>query len=129
MKDKDKITKSIAALLQQTQDDSLTWEAGDPPRNLSLVTSDVIDIVYVSTKDKRCLRLYPFKTKDYYDEDLYHWRNGVTLEVSDESESSWWQFPHNPIIWDLLEAVRFKTVKVEGFIDGLISESEEDSDS
>ena len=129
MKDEDKITKSLAALLQQTQDGSLTWEAGDPPRSLNLTTSDIIDIVYVSTKGDRRLRLYPFKTKDYYDEDLYHWQDGVILEVSDESVSSWWQFPSNPIIWDLLEAVRFKTVEVEGFIDGLISESEEDSDS
>ena len=128
MKDVDKITKSIATLLQQTQDGSLTWEAGRPPRSLSMPTDKIIDIVYVSTKGERCLRLYPFKTKDY-DGDLYHWEDGVTLEVSDESESSWWQFPHNPIIWDLLEAVRFKTVEVEGFIDGLISESEEDSDS
>ncbi len=129
MKDKDKITKSLAALLQQTQDESLTWEVGDPPRNLSMPTDDIIDIVYYSTKDNHRLRLYPFKTRYYTDEDIYHWQDGVNLEVSDESESSWWQFPSNPIIWDLLEAVRFKTVEVEGFIDGLISESEEDSDS
>lgn len=129
MKDKDKITKSLATLLQQTQDGSLTWEAGGVPRSLNLATDDIIDVVYVSTKGDRCLRLYPFRTKDYDDADLYHWRDDVTLEVSDESVSSWWQFPHNSIIWDLLEAVRFKTVGVEGFIDGLIFESEEDSDS
>lgn len=129
MKDKGKITKSLAALLQQTQDGPLTWEAEEPPNGLSMKTDEIIDTVYISTKDGRRLKLYSFKTKCHYDEDLFNWTDGVTLKVSDESEISWWQFPHNPIIWDLLEAVRFKTVEVEGFIDGLISESEEDSDS
>lgn len=129
MKEEDKIIKSIATLLQQTQDGSLIWEVGDIPRELDMTTDDIIGVVYVSTKSERCLRLYSFKTKRYYDEDCYHWQDGVTLEVSNEVESSWWEFPHNPIIWDLLEAVKFKTVEVEGFLDSIISENSEDFDS
>jgi len=124
MKEQDRITKLLAKLLQQTQEGTLVWEAGKPPRDLTFGTEDVADTVFISEKKGRILRLFPYKTKFYTDEEEYHWEDGVALDISDEKESSWWRFPQNPIILDLLEAVKFNTVDVEGFINGLLSEED-----
>lgn len=124
MKEQDRITNVLAKLLQQTQDGTLAWEAGKPPRDLTTGTDDLIDTVFIAEKNDRVLRLFPYKSKFYMDENEYRWDDGVTLEMSDERGLSWWHFPKNPIIWDLLEAVKFNTIDVDGFINGLISEEE-----
>lgn len=120
----DRITKVLSKLLQETQDGTLSWEVGKPPRDLTTGTDDVIDTVFIAERKDRVLRLFPYKRQRYMDEFEYYWEDGVTLEMSDEKELSWWHFPTNPIIWDLLEAVKFNTIDVEGFINDIISEEE-----
>ena len=87
-------------------------------------TDDLIEAVFVAEKNDRSLRLFPYKRRCYMDEFDFYWEDCVTLEISDERGLSWWNFPKNPIIWDLLEAVMFNTIDVDGFINGLISEEE-----
>ncbi len=120
----DKYTKVLAKLLQETQDRTLLWEVGKPPRDLTTGTDDVIDTVFIAEKKDRFLRLYPYKRKYYSDEFNFYWDDRVTLEISDNESLSWWQFPKNPIIWDLLEAVNFNTIDVDGFMNDIISEEE-----
>lgn len=122
MKEKDKITEALAKLIQQTQDGKLKWIAIETPRDLISGTEDIVDTVYEADKGNRCMRLFPYKTRYYTDEEVYHWIDNVALEISDKSESSWWRFPSHQIIWDLLDAVKFRTVDVEGFINDLFSE-------
>lgn len=120
----DRYTKVLAKLLQETQDRTLLWEVGKPPRDLTTGTDDVIDTVFIAVKKDRFLRLYPYKRKYYSDEFNFYWDDRVTLEISDKESLSWWQFPKNPIIWDLLEAVNFNTIDVDGFMNDIISEEE-----
>lgn len=118
----DRITKVLAKLLQETQEGTLSWKVGKPPRDLTTGTDDVIDAVFVAEKNCRFLRLFPYKRKSYTDEFDFYWEDCVTLEISDETSLSWWNFPKNPIIWDLLEAVKFNTIDIDGFMNDIISE-------
>lgn len=122
MKEESRTTKAIAALLRQTQDGTLKWQPIGATSDLTAGTEDVVETVYLAEAEGRLLRLFPFKTKYYTDEDVWHWDDGVALELSDEKHTSWWRFPKQPITWDLLEAVNFKTVGVDQFIDTIVSD-------
>ena len=120
MKEESKTTKAIAALLRQTQDGTLKWGPTGATSDLAAGTEDVVETVYLAETEGRLLRLFPFKTQYYSDADMWSWVKGVALELSDETQTSWWRFPKHPITWDLLEAVQFKTVGVDQFIDTIV---------
>jgi len=122
--EKNKTTKAITLLLEQTQEGVLKWSASAPGKDLTL-GDNIVEVMYIAEKDQRTLRLYPYRFRSYTDEDEWHWDYGVTLELSDPQKRSWWQFPTHPIINDLLEAIQFKTVGVDTFLDKLISEKGE----
>ena len=98
-----------------------------PSKDLAQGSEDIITIAYITKRNKRNIRLYPYKTRHYVDEDVWHWIDEVALELSDSSGNAWWRCPNNRIIWDLLEAVRFQTVGVDEFIEGIICD-ENDTD-
>lgn len=123
MTDENKIAKAIAAIIQQTQDGTLEWQAvSPPPIDLTKGTEDIVQNVYLANKEGRLLRLFPFKTKFYRDEDMWVWVDDVALELSDYEHTAWWRFPAHHIVQDLLEAVRFKTVGVDEFIDRMLTD-------
>lgn len=124
MTEENKTTKAITILLEQTQEGVLKWRVSGPGEDLTQGTDAIVDVMYVAEKEGRVLRLYPFQFRSYTDEDEWHWEDGVALELSDPHKMSWWQFPKHAVIWDLLEAVKFKTVGVDTFIDKLIAEKD-----
>ena len=122
MTQQDKVTNAVVKILQQTQDGTLAWKPVHPSHDLTSGTEDVVETVYLAQKGDRLLRLYPYKSRYYLDDCEYHWEDHVALELSDKSRTTWWRFPGDRVIWDILEAVKFKTAGVEGFIDDLLSE-------
>jgi len=128
MKEENKTAKAITLLLQQTQDGFLRWEAHTPGEDLTQGTARLVETVYFAEKEQQTLRLYSYRDRFYTDEEVWHWEDGVALELSDKKGISWWQFPGHPIIWDLLEAVRFKTAGADAFIDKLLEEGEAPSE-
>ena len=117
-----KTTKAIGLLLEQTQEGVLKWRVSRPGENVIEGSDRVVDLIYVADTGGRILRLYTYRSRSYTDEDVWHWEEGVALELSDPQKESWWEFPEHPVIWDLLEAVKFKTVGVDTFIDKLLRE-------
>jgi hypothetical protein len=124
MTEESKTTKAIAILLEQTQEGLLKWKVSGPAEDLSQGTDIDVDLMYVTEKEGRTLRLYPYRCRSYTDEDVWHWEDRVALELSDPEKMSWWEFPKDRVIWDLLEAVKFKTVGVDTFIDKLLKEKD-----
>ena len=120
MNDQSDITKALAGLIRETQDGGLVWKATTPPGDLAQ-GAEIVTIVYCASRGPRLLRLFPFKTKVYIEPDVGSWTDGCALEVSDDMGQAWWRFPEHPIVTDLLEAVRFKTVGVGDFIDSVLS--------
>lgn len=119
--EKNKTIQAITLLLEQTQEGTLKWKVSSPARDL-IQGPNLIDVVYIAEKDQRLLRLYPYKFKYFVDEENWHWENEVALELSDSQKVAWWQFPKHPVTWDLLEAVQFKTVGADSFIENLLKE-------
>lgn len=122
VKEKDRIVAAITSLIRKTQDGVLEWKTSSPTDVITEGTETLVDTVYLARKDDRPIRLYAYRRKCYTEEDVWYWGERVALELSDESGTSWWRFPEHPAIWDLLEAVRFKTVGVDQFIEKLLSE-------
>lgn len=120
MTQENKTTRAIVLLLEQTQEGTLKWEVADPASDLTDGSNIVVKVMYLAHKDGRSLRLYHYRFRSYTDEDTWHWDDNLALEVSDQKNMSWWQFPKHRVIWDLLEAVKFKTAGVDDFIDNLI---------
>ena len=123
MTEKNKITKAITLLLEQTQEGVLKWRASAPGKDLTQ-GDNIIDVIYVAEKEQRTLRLYTLRFRSFTDVEEWHWEDEVALELSDPLNKSWWRFPKHPVILDLLEAVQFKTVGVDTFIDKLIAEKD-----
>jgi len=124
MTEENKTTKAITHLLEQTQEGVLKWRVSDPDNDLAQGADTIVDVMYVTVKEGRVLRLYSFQFRSYTDEDKWHWEDGIALELSDPQKMSWWRFPRHAVIGDLLEAVKFKTVGVDTFIDKLIAEKD-----
>ena len=118
----EKTTKAVIRFLEQTQQSRLKWGVSDPVNDLTQTGETVVRAIYISEKDGRLLRLYKFKVRSYTDEDEWHWEDGVALEVSDAEHRAWWRFPHSPVIWDLLEAVTFKSAGIDAFINKVVEE-------
>jgi len=124
MSEEGRIAKAITRLIQETQDGQLKWVASRPSRDVSEGRDIIVDSVYTTKKDKREIRLYPYRYRSFMEEDVWYWEDGVALELADQDGISWWRFPNHLVIRDLLEAVQFKTVGVDQFIDKLLKEDD-----
>jgi len=120
MKNRSKIVAAITSLIRKTQEGALQWKAVPPTGDLLVSTNEeTVGAVYVAEMAGRLLRLYSYTRRYWADESLPYWQEHAGLEVSDENKKSWWRFPHHPATADLLEAVRYRTVGVDQFLDKL----------
>lgn len=120
MKEEEKILKAVTCLIEQTQDGKLKWNACQPPNDITEGKEGTVHIVYQTERDNKLIRLYEYKDRVYTDEDVWHWDDRVALELSNEPKNAWWRFPRHSVIWDLLEAVKFKVAGADEFIDNLL---------
>jgi len=122
MREENRDFKAVTRLLELTQEGLLKWESRGPCDDILEGRDIVVDIVYVAAKDKRLLRLYQFRYKSWLDDVNWHWEEDIALELSDEKRVTWWRFPENRVLQDLLEAVKFRTVGVDQFLDELLGQ-------
>lgn len=123
MKDRRRVAAAITSLIRKTQDRALQWKASAPADDLLISTSgETVQTVYVAEMAGRLIRLYSYTRTRWADEDVPCVEERVGLELSDENKKSWWRFPDHPAIADLLEAVRYKTVAVDQFLDSLAAQ-------
>ena len=123
MNEENEMIRAIARLIEKTQDGEIRWEASAPSEDITTRNDIIVERMFCANLDKRRLRLYELNSREYTDEDIWHWSPGVALELSDEEKMSWWQFPPHPTIWDLLESVKFKVVGVKDFIAKILKDS------
>lgn len=115
MKAKNRFTEAITTLIQETQDGVLKWLAQPPSVEVGPNLHLRVETHFLAKRDPWQLRLY-----SYRGEDPQGFQPEVALEVSEQGKTSWWKFPHEAAIWDLLDAVRFKEARVDEFIDKLV---------
>jgi hypothetical protein len=87
-----------------------------------------LDNVYTSKVLDRNLRLYKYKTKYFHDEDAFDWTEGYRLEFIDRWGNSEWTFPEDRATYDLYETVRYKTSKIDDFMNKYLDDEEKKQD-
>ena len=116
MKNRNKIATAITSLIRKTQDGAVQWKVSSRRGDSTIPANEGFDQnVYHAEIAGRVVRLYGYTRRDPADGLVEE----VALEVSDENRESWWTFPDHPAIADLLEAVKYRTVGVEQFIEKL----------
>lgn len=116
-----KTIKLIAYLNELTQKDKLQWERQEPPDAVVIGHNNRVDYVYTTVFEERRLRIYEERYKSWYDEDRYTWDTRVILDFVDFEGKSEWIFPYAPVLWDLLESVKYKSAHVDDFISEVLS--------
>ena len=119
-----KQTKIIRKINRETKEGSIVWEVnGSKPSSLS-GSEYLVDNVYTSKVHDKWVRLYKFQKKYYYVESDYEWTDEYRLEFIDLWGKSEWAFPDDAAIPDLYETVRYKTSKIETFMDEYLDKEE-----
>ncbi len=120
-----KYLKIIVKLNRDTNEEKIYWEIN---RSIPLLSAHerLIDNVYTVKISDKNLRLFKYDYRYYLDEDTYDWVRTCRLEFIDIHGNSEWTFPNDlrNAIEDLYETVRFKTAKVDNFLNDYLSESE-----
>lgn len=114
MKAKNRFTEAITTLIQETQDGVLKWEVPRTDEFRPKVDGR-LETLFVARKDPWVIRLYSYMREVFGGSE-----HEAALEVSEQGKTSWWRFPHEAAVWDLLDAIRFKQARVDEFIDKLV---------
>jgi hypothetical protein len=124
----EKITTLFVKLNKLTLLGRMHWSAKPPPRSILRGTDDHVPI-YLSTRYKGKvfgLFLQRYQSFDGDRERLY-WSEQVVLAILDEDENLLWQHASNSsALYDLFETARRKVAGVEGIIDDLIHDDDDE---
>jgi hypothetical protein len=119
MVDDAKWNSVVERLITLTEQGVLEWTENDS----SLRENVLGRIYYTSFKDRNIL-VYEYNYKAYTDEDIWHWDNEVAIEFVDEQAKLQWQWPKSPLRFRLLEAIRYKMIKADSFLDAVLGDVE-----
>jgi hypothetical protein len=114
----------ISKLNRETKEKKIEWQKSTSPIKSLIGSETIIDFVYTTNVVDKMVRLFKFKEKHYYDEDIYDWVENYRLEFIDISGNSIYTLPDDRSIPDLYETVRFKTSGIESFFDSYLSDDE-----
>lgn len=112
-----KMKDIVSSLIDLTREGELQWKKEHPPSSLTFDKDIKVDTVYLASYRGRRLRLYESNYRNFDPDIGFYWDNKVNLELVDESGTLEWQFPYSLDFWELLEAVRYQTADVEGFLE------------
>ena len=121
MNDKKNITSLIVKLNKMTQNGELKWSSYNSRLVLDYQDEAVDKIYRTSYKDKH-FRLFKYRSRDYTDEDIFHWITRWRLEITDENYNAEWTFPEERAIADLYDSVRYQIADVDNLLNELLSD-------
>lgn len=117
------VLNTIIKLNRLTKEDTVKWNISKIEPSSISGTEELNGLVYTATVLGRNFRLYKYLYRYYYDEDSYNWLEGYRLEFIDSNGNSEWAFPENDqTVEDLYDSVRFKTSKVDEFMDDFLDD-------
>jgi hypothetical protein len=123
---------AVVKLMELTQKGKLKWRPGEANESMKIEADDRIDSVYVTEYNGRRLEIYR-RTWTVYQaagaqlgySDLPDFerrlQEQVVLRLA-TPEGSFWTFPQNGALQDLMNAVAFKVTDAKGFLDEILSE-------
>lgn len=137
----DKNLEAIAKLLFLTQQGIINWISNDPNNIKTTNNDEIISLAFSTSYKKKPLRIYKRKYKTLKEvRSLERALKGISihdilnppketvvvseivLEITDDKGNSIWQFPDEKILWDLLEAIKYKVSGAHDLINSLLSD-------
>jgi hypothetical protein len=119
--DIDKTSKAVTKILRQTLSKDLAWVIDSRKVQVG-EQEDIIGNVYYTTLLDKFLRLFKYKSLSVTDYDGFIWTERYKLQFIDDEGFSVWEFPYSNAVKDLYEAVSFKSIEVQEFLDKWLSE-------
>lgn len=111
----------VDTLIELTQDNEITWLRENTPDSL-LVNGNQINHIYTTKYKNKNLRIYQELYKRFTDEDVFHMQARIIIDFID-GDNSIFDFPETSNSWDLLKAIQYRDVDVDGFLNDLLSDS------
>ncbi|RWX57206.1 hypothetical protein [Photobacterium chitinilyticum] len=105
-------------LIELTQEKTITWLREEAPSSL-MINGSKVKHVYTTEYNNKNLRIYEELYKYYTDEDEYHWQNRTIIDFVD-GEDSIFEFPQTSNSWDLLKAIQYRDVDIDGFMNDIL---------
>lgn len=142
----DKNLEAIAKLLFLTQQEKIIWTPNDPNNIKTTYEDEIISFAFSTSYKEKPLRIYKRKYKTLKVkssglmgamsmQDILNpvkeavWISEIILEIIDKKGNSIWQFPEEEILWDLLEAIKYKASGAHDLINSLLSDESESDNS
>jgi hypothetical protein len=120
MIEESKIVKAISLMNKLTKQGELTWTIIKNPTKLSLSGDEKLNgFAYGTVFKDQHLRIFRLDSTYYSEYDTYEVSSHHRLSFIEPDGSPLWDFPHDRVIDDLYETVRYKTSNVESFFDKL----------
>lgn len=116
--------KLISKLNRETKEDIIKWEISNTRINSLVGSETIIGNIYIVKILNKNIRLFKYKEKHFYDEDIFDWIEGYKLEFIDNSGNSQFTFAHDRAIYDLYETVQYKTSEIEDFLSNYLLDEE-----
>lgn len=126
MNSDEKITNLIVKLNKLTSLDKIEWEVADAPRAI-LRGDDHIPLFMTCSYKGQRFGLYEHRYQAYDGEhDHFYWTNRIVLAILDREGRALWETPtQTPALFDLFDTVRKKVSNIDGIIDGLLKDDDD----
>lgn len=108
----------IDHLIELTQEKQIKWTREYPPSSI-ITNNNRIKYVYTTEFNERQLRVFEEMYKYYTDEDQFHWQTRTIVEFID-GEDSIFEFPQTSNSWDLLKAIQYRDVDIDGLMKNIL---------
>lgn len=117
----DRIEEAVLKIFRLTHMDRINWHRASPPRNLSGGTDSYFASYFEAEYDGQKLALFQERYQHFIEqiEDV-RWTERVGLVLLSPDGQVLFEFPSNREVYDLLEAVRYKTSNIDGFLNNLL---------
>ena len=133
-KDENEWVRAVANLIKLTEENKLQWRASGPPESLKRDPDRQVEVVFNTDYKDRKLRLYVenvkkepnplFSVPSLFQKKYPYWEREIVLELGDKTGRAWYPFPDTYAVADLLESVRYKVLKVDDFLDDILTKEE-----
>ena len=105
-------------LIELTQEKEITWLRSDTPHVL-LINGTQIKQVYTTMYKNKDLRVFEELYKYFTDEDVFHMQARTIISFVD-GDNSIFDFPETTNSWDLLKAIQYRDVDIDGFMNDML---------
>ncbi|NML27449.1 hypothetical protein [Zoogloea dura] len=128
LESEDKTTALLVKLNRLTSLDKIVWQVTDPPRTLARGTDDVIPFFMYATHKGKHFGLFQQRYQSYDGEhERFYWSEQVVLAILDyDGRVLWETSSYSSALADLFETARRKVANVDGLIEDLLGDDEEE---